>query len=136
MSQISDAVWTAIRSDNIRNDIRGTTEALYNSIVNRILNKDDHCLSPAESSTNQRYGASIAPALGGGDEDMPPGFGIPVSDATDALGAAANAEPPGSDMPSGSSTSVSRHAAMAHAVGSSSTVTEDEYEPDVPPGFV
>lgn len=60
MGQISDEVWKVIRSnENVKADIRGTVESVYNRIINPEVRKEVGNSSPSKESTIN--GKSISP---------------------------------------------------------------------------
>ncbi|KAJ6831887.1 uncharacterized protein M6B38_347065 [Iris pallida] len=85
MGQISDEVWKVIRSnENVKADIRGTVESVYNRIINPEVRKEVGNSSPSKEITINGNGKSLSPPkvstveanpCDGSELREPPGFG-------------------------------------------------------------
>uniref|UniRef100_A0A0E0CXH8 Uncharacterized protein n=2 Tax=Oryza meridionalis TaxID=40149 RepID=A0A0E0CXH8_9ORYZ len=131
MGQISDEIWGVILSNEI--DIRGTSEAVYNRMMNPEQQQDppskklkrnakEEQVSPAKAST------SVAVQLEDDDPEEPPGFGFSDHQHSNIMATQQQ-----------QSSSTENHNQVKPNEGEPNAVScpgdDDEEDPDVPPGF-
>uniref|UniRef100_A0A0D9Z4A6 Uncharacterized protein n=1 Tax=Oryza glumipatula TaxID=40148 RepID=A0A0D9Z4A6_9ORYZ len=130
MGQISDETWGVILSNEI--DIRGTSETVYNRMMNPEQQQDppskklkrnakEEQVSPAKAST------SVAVQLEDDDPEEPPGFGFSDHQRSNIMATQQQ-----------QSSNTENHNQVKPNEGEPNAVScpgDDDEDPDVPPGF-